>query len=182
MKLFKTKIDGLALLKPHIYNDERGCFLETYNHNELTKLLGKIDFVQDNQSFSKRGVLRGLHFQSPPYSQSKLVSCVKGEILDIAVDLRKKSKTYMQYESTRLSEKNKNILFIPKGFAHGFVVISDSAIISYKVDNYYNSKAESGIIWNDPDLNIKWGIKHESLIISEKDKKLPPFSRIVNNF
>ena len=182
MNLIKTKIDGLVILEPSIHMDERGCFFETYNYKEVTKLLGKIDFVQDNQSISKRYVLRGLHFQYPPHSQSKLVRCVKGEILDIAVDLRQKSRTYMQHERTYLSQTNKNMLYIPKGFAHGFVVLSEFAIISYKVDNYYNSKAEAGIIWNDSDLNIDWEIEHKKTIISEKDKKLPPFSVIKNTF
>jgi len=182
MKLIKTTIEDLFVLKPTILKDERGYFVESYNLKKINKLLGDIHFVQDNESVSSRGVLRGLHFQKPPFSQSKLVRCLKGEILDVALDLRKKSKTYGLFETILLSDKNKNQLFIPKGFAHGFVVLSKSAIVSYKVDNYYNPNYESGVLWNDTDLNIDWKIRADEVILSEKDKNLSPLAKIINPF
>ena len=182
MNLIKTKIEGLVILKPIIVKDKRGYFMESHNKKNVNKLLGNINFLQDNGSESFRGVLRGLHFQKPPHAQSKLVRCVKGKVLDIALDLRNNSDTYGHFETTVLSAENKEQLFIPKGFAHGFVVLSESAIFSYKVDDYYNSESESGIIWNDPDLNIKWKIKQTEIIISEKDKRLPSFNNIINPF
>ena len=182
MKLIKTTIEDLFVLKPTIFDDERGYFMESYNQKKLNKLLGDIHFVQDNESKSSRGVLRGLHFQSPPFSQAKLVRCLGGEILDVAVDLRLKSNTYGQFETTLLSDKNNNQLFVPKGFAHGFVVLSDSAIVSYKVDSYYDPNYESGVLWNDPDLNIDWKIKADEAILSEKDKNLLPLAKIINPF
>ena len=182
MKLVKTTIEDLFVLKPTILNDERGYFVESYNLKKINKLLGDIHFVQDNESKSSRGVLRGLHFQKPPFSQSKLVRCLKGEILDVALDLRKKSKTYGLFETILLSDKNKNQLFIPKGFAHGFVVLSKSAIVSYKVDNYYDPNYESGVLWNDSDLNIDWKINDSEIILSEKDKGLPTFNEIISPF
>ncbi len=182
MNLVKTNIEGLVILNPIIFNDLRGSFIESYNKKNINKLLGSISFVQDNQSESFKGVLRGLHFQKPPYAQSKLVHCIKGAVLDVAVDIRKNSKTYGQFESTILSEENKNQLFIPKGFAHGFLVLSKTAILSYKVDNYYNLNSECGILWNDPDLNIDWKIKHSEIIVSEKDKNLQSFNNFINPF
>ena len=182
MNLIKGAIDGLILLKSTIFKDERGYFIESYNQKNINKLLGDIHFVQDNESESSRGVLRGLHFQKPPFAQAKLVRCLKGEILDVALDLRKKSRTYGLFETTLLSDKNKNQLFIPKGFAHGFVVLSESAIVSYKVDNYYDPNYESGVLWNDTDLNIDWKINADEVILSEKDRNLPPFSKIINPF
>ncbi len=138
MNLVKTKLDGLVVLKPTVFKDNRGYFMESYNQKNINKLLGNVNFVQDNESESSRGVLRGLHFQMPPYTQAKLVRCLKGSVLDVVLDLRKDSKTYGIFETISLTEENKKQLFIPKGFAHGFVVISKSAIFSYKVDNYYN--------------------------------------------
>lgn len=182
MNLIKRTIDGLILLKPTVFKDERGYFMESYNQKNINKLLGNIHFVQDNESKSSKGVLRGLHFQKPPFSQAKLVRCLEGEILDVALDLRKDSKTYGLFETTLLSEKNKNKLFIPKGFAHGFVVLSESAIVSYKADNYYDPNYESGVLWNDSDLNIDWKINADEVIISEKDKNLPTFNNIINPF
>mgnify|MGYP006102114981 CR=1 FL=1 len=182
MRLVKTNINDLFLLKPIVFEDKRGYFLESYNQKKINNLLGDIHFVQDNESKSSRGVLRGLHFQNPPFAQAKLVSCLDGEILDVALDLRKKSNTYGQFETTVLSEKNKNKLFIPKGFAHGFVVLSESAIISYKVDNYYSPNYENGVLWNDSDLNIDWKINDSQIILSEKDRNLLPLSRINNPF
>ena len=182
MKLIKTNIDGLFILKPIIYSDQRGSFMESFNQKSIDKLIGSINFVQDNESKSTKGVLRGLHFQNPPYAQSKLVRCVKGIVLDVALDLRKNSKTYGQFESRVLSSENKEQLFIPKGFAHGFVVLSESAIFSYKVDNYYNPESESGVLWNDSDLNIDWKIKETGIIVSEKDNNLPTFNKIIYPF
>ena len=182
MNLIKTKLDGLVVLKPTVFKDNRGYFMESYNQKNINKLLGNVNFIQDNESESSRGVLRGLHFQKPPYTQAKLVRCLKGSVLDVALDLRKDSKTYGIFETISLTEENKKQLFIPKGFAHGFIVLSKSAILSYKVDNYYNPESESGIIWNDPDLNIDWKINKNEIIVSEKDKNLPTFNETINPF
>ena len=182
MNLIKTTLDGLVLFKSTIIKDNRGYFMESYHQKNINKLIGNVSFVQDNESESTKGVLRGLHFQNPPYTQAKLVRCLKGSVLDVVLDLRKDSKTYGIFETISLTEENKNQLFIPKGFAHGFIVLSKSAIFSYKVDNYYNSDSESGIIWNDPDLNIDWRINKAEIIVSEKDKNLPTFNEIINPF
>lgn len=170
------------MLKPIIRKDKRGYFLESFNQKKIDKLLGHVNFVQQNESKSSRGVLRGLHFQKPPHAQSKLVSCVKGIVLDVALDLRSNSITYGQFETTILSEDNKKQLFIPKGFAHGFVVLSDYAIFSYKVDNYYNPDFESGLIWNDPELNIEWEINKSEIIVSQRDSKLQNFNNFITPF
>ena len=182
MNLIKTKIKGLVKLKPLIISDKRGSFIESYNKKSLDRLLGSKNFVQDNESESYKGVLRGLHFQRPPHTQSKLVRCVKGVVLDIALDLRKQSKTYGQYITMVLSSENKEQIFIPRGFAHGFIVMSEYAILSYKVDNYYNSKSEGGIIWNDPSLNIDWKINKNEIILSEKDAMLPTLNNFLSPF
>ena len=182
MNLIKTKLDGLVVLKPTVFKDNRGYFMESYNQKNINKLLGNVNFVQDNESESSIGVLRGLHFQKPPYTQAKLVRCLKGSVLDVVLDLRKDSKTYGIFETISLTEENKKQLFIPKGFAHGFIVLSKSAIFSYKVDNYYKPEFESGIIWNDSDLNIDWKINKNEIIVSEKDKSLPTFNNMINPF
>jgi len=182
MNLIKTMFDGLVVLEPNIFKDNRGYFIETYNQKKINKLLGNVNFVQDNESESLRGVLRGLHFQTPPFAQAKLVRCLKGSVLDVVLDLRKNSKTYGIIETILLTEENKKQLFIPKGFAHGFIVISKSAIFSYKVDNYYNSDSESGVLWSDLDLNIDWKINKNEIIVSKKDKNLPTFNEIINPF
>ena len=182
MNLIKTTIDGLVVLQPTIFKDNRGSFIESYNKKNIKNLLGNINFVQDNQSESFRGVLRGLHFQNPPYAQAKLVQCLNGIVLDVALDLRKDSITYGHFETTVLSSENKEQLFVPKGFAHGFIVLSESAILSYKVDNYYNPDSESGILWNDPNLNIDWKIKETEVIISKKDAKLSTFNNLRSPF
>jgi dTDP-4-dehydrorhamnose 3,5-epimerase len=182
MNLIKTKLDGLVVLKPTVFKDNRGYFMESYNQKNINKLLGNVNFVQDNESESSRGVLRGLHFQKPPYTQAKLVRCLKGSVLDVVLDLRKDSKTYGIFETISLTEENKKQLFIPKGFAHGFIVLSKSAIFSYKVDNYYNPDSESGVLWNDLDLNIDWKINKNEIIVSKKDKNLPTFNEIINLF
>ena len=182
MNLIKTKLDGLVVLKPTVFKDNRGYFMESYNQKNINKLLGNVNFVQDNESESFRGALRGLHFQKPPYTQAKLVRCLKGSVLDVVLDLRKDSKTYGIFETISLTEENKKQLFIPKGFAHGFIVLSKSAIFSYKVDNYYNPDSESGVLWSDLDLNIDWKINKNEIIVSEKDKNLPTFNEIINPF
>ena len=182
MILFKTTFDSLVVLKPNIFKDNRGYFMESYNQKKINNLLGNVNFVQENESESTRGVLRGLHFQKPPYAQAKLVRCLKGSVLDVVLDLRKDSKTYGIFETFLLTEENKKQLFIPKGFAHGFVVLSEIAIFSYKVDNYYNSDFESGVLWNDLNLNIDWKINKKEIIVSKKDKNLPTFNEIINPF
>ena len=182
MNLKNTKIEGLKLFKLETFKDNRGCFYETFNKKKYNTILNNVDFVQENHSSSIKGVLRGLHFQKPPFSQSKLVQCIKGEVMDVALDLRNSSDTYGQFEITILSELNKKQIFIPKGFAHGFLVLSDSAILTYKVDNYYNPSSESGILWNDPDLNINWNFLHSEIIVSEKDQKLFNFKNFISPF
>ena len=178
MKINKTFIEDLLIIEPQLFKDERGFFYESYNKNNLDI---NIVFVQDNESKSYKGVIRGLHFQAPPFEQTKLVRCVSGNILDVAVDLRKNSKTYGKSFCVELSSENNKQLFIPKGFAHGFQVISDEAIVNYKVDNYYNPKSDSGIIWNDKDLSINWSIDVKP-ILSVKDLKLMPFKELKSPF
>ena len=180
MKINKTFIEDLLIIEPQLFKDDRGFFYESYNKNNLDKVFNVV-FVQDNESKSYKGVIRGLHFQLPPYEQTKLVRCVSGNILDVAVDLRKTSKTYGKYFSIELSSKNNKQLFVPKGFAHGFQVISEEAIVNYKVDNYYNSKSDSGIIWNDKDLLIDWKLEIKP-IISFKDLKLISFKELKSPF
>jgi len=178
MKVEQTSIKDLVVIEPEIFHDSRGYFFESYNQNLFIKKLGYFKFIQDNESKSSKGVLRGFHLQKPPFDQAKIIRCIKGEVLDVALDLRKNSSTYGKYEKVILSGDNKKQLFIPRGFAHAFLVISETAIFSYKVDNIYAPKFESGIIWNDPSLSIDWGVDESKLIISEKDKKLD----ILKNF
>ena len=168
MKINKTFIEDLLIIEPQLFKDERGFFYESYNKNNLDI---NIVFVQDNESKSYKGVIRGLHFQAPPFEQTKLVRCVSGNILDVAVDLRTNSKTYGKSFSIELSSENNKQLFVPKGFAHGFQVLSETAIVNYKVDNFYNPKSDSGIIWNDKDLSIDWNLNIKP-ILSDKDLKL----------
>lgn len=182
MKIFDTKFDGLHIIEPNVHNDSRGYFFESYKEEVFKNKIGNINFIQENESFSKKGTLRGLHFQCPPFDQSKLVRCISGKVLDVVVDLRKKSKTYGNTKSIVLSGQNKLQFFIPKGFAHAFVVLSDEAIFSYKVDNIYSPGHDSGIIWNDPDLNIDWIINKKNLIISKKDLSLKSFKLINSPF
>jgi len=172
LKVEQTSIEGLVVIEPEIFYDSRGYFFESYNQNLFIKKLGDFKFVQDNESKSSKGVLRGFHFQKPPFEQAKLVRCIKGEVLDVALDLRKNSSTYGKYKKVILSGDNKKQFFIPRGFAHAFLVLSETAIFSYKVDNIYAPQSDSGIIWNDPSLLINWGIDDSKLIISEKDKSL----------
>lgn len=170
----ETKLKGCFVLEPAVFADERGYFMESFNEERFKSAIGnEIDFVQDNQSFSSKGVIRALHYQVGEYAQSKLVRVLSGKVLDIAVDLRKNSPTFGEHFSIELSCKNKKQLFIPKGFAHGFVVLSDTAEFFYKCDNYYNKESEGGIIFSDPSLNIDWKLPHEQLIVSEKDRVLP---------
>ena len=178
MKLTKTFIEGLLILEPVVFKDERGYFVESYNKNTFEKVTGmKIDFVQDNESKSTYGTVRGLHYQTGDYAQAKLVRVITGKVLDVAVDIRENSPTYGKHFSLILSEENKKQLFIPRGFAHGFAVLSDEAIFSYKCDNFYSKEHEGGIIYNDPLLNIDWQIKDEDMILSAKDKSLPFFGK-----
>jgi len=174
MKVEETNLKGCYIISPKIHKDERGYFFESFNKKkfeELTKI--SIDFVQDNQSLSSKGVLRGLHYQTGRHQQAKLVRVVKGSVLDVCVDLRKNSSTFGQYFSIILDDSKHQQLFIPKGFAHGFLVLEDDTILNYKCDNYYNKNAESGIIYNDEVLNIDWKTDNTKLILSEKDNKLP---------
>ena len=180
MKINKTFIEDLLIIEPQLFKDERGFFYESYNKNNLDKII-KIAFVQDNESKSNKGVVRGLHFQLPPFEQTKLVRCVSGEILDIAVDLRKNSKTYGKSFSIELSSENNKQLFVPKGFAHGFQVLSEIAIVNYKVDEYYNPDSDSGLIWNDKDLSIDWNLDLKP-ILSKKDLKLISFKELKSPF
>ncbi len=182
MKFIKTKIDDLIIIEPTVFVDDRGYFLESYNQKKFEEIIGKVSFIQDNESKSSKGILRGLHFQKPPFDQAKLVRCIEGKVLDIAVDLRNESKTYGQYISVELSSVNKKQLFIPRGFAHGFLVLSHSAIFAYKVDNFYAPDYDSGICWNDPILNIPWGVDIDEILVSEKDSKLSFFSDFKSPF
>ena len=175
MKFTKTKIEGVIIIEPRVFEDERGYFLESYNEKEFEKAIGKVSFVQDNESKSSKGVLRGLHFQKPPYSQAKLVRCIEGKVLDVVVDIRKNSKTYGQYVAVELSGENKKQVFIPKGFAHGFLVLSESATFAYKVDNSYAPEYDAGIRWDDSMLNIQWGVNESEVMVSEKDAEFPFF-------
>jgi dTDP-4-dehydrorhamnose 3,5-epimerase len=176
MNFVPTNLDGCFVLEPKIIEDERGYFMESFNENTFQKALGiDIHFVQDNQSFSSKGVLRGLHYQVGDYAQSKLVRALTGEILDVAVDVRPNSSTFGNYFSVVLSAENQKQLFIPAGFAHGFLVLSDAATLFYKCDQFYNKQSEGGIIFNDPTLNIDWGEEETNWIISEKDRNLPAF-------
>jgi dTDP-4-dehydrorhamnose 3,5-epimerase len=182
MKFIETKISDVIIIEPAIYGDKRGYFLESYNQKKFEEVAGKIDFVQDNESKSSKGVLRGLHFQKPPFGQAKLVRCVEGEILDVAVDLRKNSKTYGKHLTVLLSGENKRQLFVPRGFAHGFLVLSNSATFAYKVDNTYAPDFDAGIRWNDKELNIQWGIEDSEVLVSSKDVELPFFTEFESPF
>ena len=182
MKFVNTPIEGLVIIEPTVFEDDRGYFLESYNKKKFEKAIGKISFVQDNESKSSRGVLRGLHFQKPPYAQAKLVRCIEGKVLDIAVDIRDGSDTYGQHVSVELSGENKKQVFIPRGFAHGFLVLSNTAIISYKVDKSYAPANDTGIRWDDSLLNIQWGVSESEVLVSEKDAKLPFFSEFETPF
>ena len=182
MKFIKTEISDVYIIEPSVFGDARGYFLESYNQKKFEEVVGKTSFVQDNESKSSKGVLRGLHFQKPPFQQAKLVRCIEGEVLDVAVDIRKNSKTYGKHISVKLSGENKHQLFVPRGFAHGFIVISDNATIAYKVDNTYAPNYDAGIRWNDKELNIQWGMLEYQVLVSKKDAELPFFSEFESPF
>src|SRR6185312_10121747 len=174
MKIQSTPLDGCLIIEPNVFTDERGFFLESFNQQKFAEQTGASSvFVQDNQSYSKKGVLRGLHLQKGESAQAKLVRVIQGEVLDVAVDLRKSSKTFGQHFSIRLSDKNNLQLLVPRGFGHGFVVLSDYAIFQYKCDNYYDKSAEAGVHYSDAQLAIDWILPHNQLIIAEKDLQLP---------
>lgn len=177
METKPTFIDGLIVIKPQVYKDKRGYFFESFNLKSFQKHFGDIDFVQDNESKSTYGVLRGLHFQKPPHAQAKLVRCIQGKVLDVAVDIRINSPTFGKHFSIILSEENKKQLFIPRGFAHGYVVLTKTATFAYKVDAFYEPSHDSGIIWNDTKLSIDWCIEAKNVIISPKDNQLKPISQ-----
>ena len=177
----KTSIEGVYIIEPTVFGDDRGYFMETFQKEEFEENGLTLDFVQDNQSKSSKGVLRGLHFQYTQ-SQGKLVRVIKGKVYDVAVDLRKSSKTYGKYESVILSDENKKQFYIPPGFAHGFLVLSDEAEFTYKCTDFYNPNDEGGIIWNDPEINISWPLDDEHLILSEKDKKWKKLKDTSTNF
>ena len=176
MKVIETDIEGVVIIEPKVFADERGYFFETFSQKEFEEKVCKTTFIQDNESKSTYGVLRGLHFQKMPYAQSKLVRVVKGSVLDIAVDIRKGSPTFGKHIAAELSEENRLQFFVPRGFAHGFVVLSNEAIFQYKCDNYFAPQSEGGILWNDPALNIDWQVQMEDIILSEKDKNNPMLS------
>ena len=181
MKIINTKIDGLFLIKPNIYKDGRGYFFESFNKNIFDqKVDGKINFVQDNQSLSSKNILRGLHFQKPPHSQSKLVSVIKGSVLDVVVDIRKNSNTYGEYLIEELNELNHHQLYVPVGMAHGFLALEDHTIFTYKCSNFYHKDSEDSLLWNDKDLNINW--PDITPILSEKDENAKKFSSFVSPF
>lgn len=173
MEIIKTNIEGVVIIEPRIFKDDRGYFFESFSQREFEEKVCKTTFVQDNESKSSYGVLRGLHFQKPPFAQSKLVRVIKGVVLDVAVDIRKGSLTFGQYVSVELTGENHRQFFIPRGFAHGFSVLSEEVIFQYKCDNFYSPQSEGAIAWNDPDLNIDWRIPAEKVVLSEKDSKHP---------
>lgn len=173
MEYKETEIKGVYIIEPRVFNDARGYFFEAWKQAEFNEKVGPVEFVQDNESKSSKGVLRGLHFQKGDASQAKLVRVIKGRVLDVAVDCRRSSPTFGKYVMAELSDENKLQLFIPRGFAHGFLVLSDEAVFTYKVDNPYAPQADGGIRWDDPDLNIQWPVTADGILTSEKDLKLP---------
>ena len=180
MKIIPTKIPDLKILEPSVFADDRGYFFESYSYQKLKDLGIDKQFVQDNESKSQKGVLRGLHFQNPPFAQAKLVRVVRGAVLDVAVDIRKNSPTYGQHVCVELSEQNKRMFYIPEGFAHGFLVLENDTIFSYKCSQFYNKESEGALLWNDETLAIDWGF--ENPILSEKDKIAPSFSNFQSQF
>ena len=182
MEVIKTAIEGVYIIEPKVFGDARGYFFESFSEREFKEKVGDIHFVQDNESMSKYGVMRGLHFQRPPYAQSKLVRCVKGKVIDVAVDIRKGSPTYGQHVATLLTEENHRQFFIPQGFAHGFAVLSESAVFQYKCDNFYHPEADGGISILDESLGIDWGLAMEEALLSEKDTKHPKLAEFDSPF
>ena len=182
MEVIKTAIEGVYIIEPKVFGDARGYFFESFSEREFKEKVGDIHFVQDNESMSKYGVMRGLHFQRPPYAQSKLVRCVKGKVIDVAVDIRKGSPTYGQHVAALLTEDNHRQFFIPQGFAHGFAVLSESAVFQYKCDNFYHPEADGGISILDESLGIDWGLAMEEALLSEKDTKHPKLAEFDSPF
>ena len=182
MNIIETELEGVLIIEPRIFGDERGYFFEAFSQRDFNATVGNIEFVQDNESKSTYGVIRGLHFQQGEHSQSKLVRVIKGTVLDVAVDIRKGSPTFGKHIAIELSEDNKRQLFIPRGFAHGFSVLTPEAIFQYKCDNYYNRESEGAIAWNDPQLAIDWRIPAEKVILSEKDRHHPTLATADNLF
>lgn len=183
MKYLPQSIPDIILIQPKVHGDSRGYFVETFQRETFEKATGyAVDFCQDNESKSSKGVLRGLHFQLPPFAQSKLVRVIEGEVLDVAVDIRRGSPTFGQHVAVRLSSENKHQLFIPRGFAHGFVVLSDTATFAYKVDNYYSPECDAGLAFDDPILGIDWLLPHSELQLSAKDQKQPLLSQLQSGF
>lgn len=180
MEFITNEIEGLVVIKPTVFEDERGHFFEYYQKELFAQNGIKDDFVQDNQSLSQKGVLRGLHFQAPPYAQAKLIRVIKGAVLDVAVDIRKNSPTYGKHFSIELNERNKKQLYIPVGFAHGFFTLEDNTIFSYKCSNYYHKTSEGALLWNDKDLSINWKVAQP--VLSEKDKEATPFQQFSTPF
>ena len=176
MNIIQTSIEGVVIVEPRLFRDARGYFFESFSARDFSEKVRAVDFVQDNESRSTCGVLRGLHFQRPPHAQSKLVRCVRGAVLDVAVDIRRGSPTYGRHVAVELTEDNHLQLFIPRGFAHGFAVLSEEAVFQYKCDDYYAPEAEDGIAWDDPALGIDWRIPEEKIILSEKDRRRPRLS------
>ncbi|MBQ4483490.1 MAG: dTDP-4-dehydrorhamnose 3,5-epimerase [Prevotella sp.] len=176
MEYRKTEIEGVFIIEPRVFGDERGYFFEAWKQQEFEENIGNVNFMQDNESKSVRGVLRGLHYQKGEFSQAKLVRVISGCVLDVAVDLRKSSPTFGKYVAVELSGENKRQFFIPRGFAHGFLVLSDEAVFTYKVDHPYAPQSEASILWNDADLAIDWPISTEKLILSQKDREATPFA------
>ena len=182
MEFKETEIEGVYVVKPRVFKDARGYFFESYSKREFDEHVGRTDFVQDNESCSTRGVVRGLHFQKPPYAQAKLVRCVRGAVVDVAVDLRKGSKTYGKHVAVELSEDNGLQLFVPRGFAHGFAVLTDVAVFQYKCDNYYCKESEGGISVTSEGLGIEWPFDPRKGVLSEKDTKYPEWKDFVTPF
>ncbi len=182
MNVTTTAIDGLLIIEPRIFPDDRGFFYESYNQKKYQEAGINASFVQDNQSFSQKGAVRGLHAQAAPFAQAKLVRVLQGRVLDVAVDIRKNSPTYGQHVSVELSAENKLQFWIPAGFMHGFAVLEDNTVFAYKVDNYYDKASEIGIIWNDPALAIGWGLDERDILLSPKDEALPAFKDFVSPF
>ena len=173
MNVIQTEIQGVVIIEPRIFGDSRGYFFESFSQKKFKELVADVDFVQDNESKSSYGVVRGLHFQKPPHAQAKLVRVVKGRVLDVAVDVRKGSPTYGKYVAVELTEDNHRQFFVPRGFAHGFAVLSEEAVFQYKCDNFYAPQAEGALAWDDPDLGIDWGLPLDKVLLSEKDSKHP---------
>ncbi len=179
MTIHKTGIEGVVVVEPRVLGDERGYFFESFSERDFAAATGiEVKFVQDNESMSKKGVLRGLHFQNEPYAQAKMVRVVRGKVLDVAVDIRPESPTFGKYVATELSGENHRQMFIPKGFAHGYLVLEDNTVFQYKCDEYYHPESEGGIAWDDPQIGIEWGVETDDVILSDKDKNRPMLSSL----